>query len=194
MLAVSRADFLGGEAARHAAKRGRESDRFIKAHRLGIEFVDGEFDRIEALPQRPAFRLLDEHRSYALPPRVLSHGEIVDLDEALRGQDVFRPTVGDEQVSPIKAYRELELEDLDQDLILAKLGEYCDKVLRPRVDRARMWGLLGELGLVLTDAHGELRPTPEAVLLFGRDVQSLYPQACVEFTQGGKKRKLIKGN
>jgi hypothetical protein len=119
---------------------------------------------------------------------------LVDLDYALRGQDVFRPAVRGEQVSPIKATRDLKLEDLDQDLILAKLGEYCDKVLRPRVDRERMWGLLGELGLVVTEANGELTPTPEAVLLFGKDVQTLYPQACVEFTQGGKKRRLIKGN
>jgi hypothetical protein len=119
---------------------------------------------------------------------------LVDLDDALRDQDVFRPTVRAEKISLIKTSRELVLEDLDQDLILAKLGDYCDKVLRPRVDRARMWALLGELGLVLTDVSGEIRPTPEAVLLFGKDVQSLYPQACVEFTQGGKKRKLIKGN
>lgn len=119
---------------------------------------------------------------------------LIDLDDALRDQDVFRPTVPAEPSSPIKTSRDLALEDLDQDLILAKLGEYCDKVLRPRVDRARMWGLLGELGLVITDANGELKPTPEAVLLFGKDVQTLFPQACVEFTQGGKKRKLIKGN
>lgn len=119
---------------------------------------------------------------------------LLDLDEALRDQDVYRPSVRAEQTSPIKSSRELVLDDLDHDLILAKLGGYCDKVMRPRVDRSRMWGLLGELGLVVTDASGELNPTPEAVILFGKDVQSLFPQACVEFTQGGKKRKLIKGN
>jgi len=119
---------------------------------------------------------------------------LVDLDEALREQDVYRPTARAEQSSSINTGRDLVLEDLDHDLILAKLGEYCDKVLRPRVDRSRMWGLLGELGLVHTDASGAIRPTPEAILLFGKDVQALFPQACVELTYGGKKRKLIKGN
>lgn len=116
---------------------------------------------------------------------------LIDLDDALRDQDVYRPSAISEQSSPIKTNRDLVLEDLDHDLILAKLGEYCDKVVRPRVDRTRMWGLLGELGLVVTDANGEIRPTPEAIILFGRDVQSLFPQACVEFTQGGKKRRVI---
>lgn len=119
---------------------------------------------------------------------------LIDLDDALRDQDIFRPVAPAAKSNPIKTSRELLLDDLDHDLILAKLGEYCDKVLRPRVDRARMWGLLGELGLIETGSNGETKPTPEAVLLFGKDVQSLYPQACVEFTQGGKKRKLINGN
>jgi hypothetical protein len=119
---------------------------------------------------------------------------LTDIDHALRDQDVLRPALREAAASAITTSRPLIIEDLDVELILAKLAEYCDKVLRPRVDRSRMWDLLGEMGLVGADVDGELRPTPEAVLLFGKDVQSLFPQACVELTHGGKKRRLVNGN
>lgn len=119
---------------------------------------------------------------------------IVDLDESLREEDLFHAANTTDHANPLVGSRTLALEDLDQDLIVAKLAEYCDKVHRPRVDRSRMWGLLGEMGLVEINKDGVLVPTSEGMLIFGKDVQSVFPQACVELTFGGKKRRLIRGN
>lgn len=119
---------------------------------------------------------------------------LVDLDEALGEQDVYHPVKAEPSPSPLTANRPLNLNDLDQDLIVAKLAEYCETVARPRVDRTRMWGLLGEIGLVTAGEANELVPTAEGLLLFGKDVQSVFPQACVDLTYAGKKRRLIRGN
>jgi len=119
---------------------------------------------------------------------------IVDLDMALAHQAIYSAPREAPSANSPKTIRPLQLDDLDHDLIVAKLAEYCDRVGRPRVDRARMWGLLGEIGLVEANDAGGLSPTAEGLLVFGNDVQSIFPQACVDLTFGGKRRQLIRGN
>lgn len=130
-----------------------------------------------------------------IPLKVDGFDELIaDLDEVLAAQDVYRPPKTADAGGSFDLPGNASLTDLDDDLILSKLAEYCERVGRPPVDRDRMWGLLGELELVETDAHGVLVPTAEGVLLFGKDVQRAVPQACVDLTFAGKKRQLIKGN
>lgn len=119
---------------------------------------------------------------------------LTDLNDALASQDIYAAIRPQRPASRLALPSSISIEDLDQELILAKLVEYCATVGRPKVDRTRMWGLLGEMGLVFEDPEGRVSPTTEGFLLFGKDVHAVFPQACVDLTFSGKKRQLIKGN
>src|SRR6266516_4884150 len=56
--------------------------------------------------------------------------------------------------------------DLDQDLVLATLTDYCKRLKLPLVDQHTYLSLMREQGLLL-GSNGELVPTKGCYLLFG---------------------------
>lgn len=85
------------------------------------------------------------------------------------------------------------LADLDHDLMVATLKEYCEKLGRPQVTRDTLPGLLREQAL-LVQRGGREAPTAGCVLLFGREPQRWFPHAVISTSIGGKKRRVFEGN
>jgi hypothetical protein len=83
--------------------------------------------------------------------------------------------------------------DLDDDLMIAVLKEYCQKLGRPEVTRDTLIGLLREQGLMVKAKKGEV-PTAGCILLFGRDPARWFPHAVVSTSIDGKKRRVFDGN
>jgi hypothetical protein len=85
------------------------------------------------------------------------------------------------------------IDDLDGDLMLSVMRDYCTKLKRAPVTRETLWALLREQGLLVTSAGREY-PTRGCVLLFGRETGKYFPHAVVSATIGGKKRRVFEGN
>lgn len=85
------------------------------------------------------------------------------------------------------------LDDLDGDLMLSVMRDYCAKLGRAPVTRETLAALLREQGLIVTSG-GRERPTRGCVLLFGREPKKYFPHAVVSATIGGKKRRVFEGN
>lgn len=88
---------------------------------------------------------------------------------------------------------EATIADLDHDLMIATLKEYCEKLGRPPVTRDTLPGLLREQGL-LVQGNGREAPTAGCVLLFGREAQRWFPHAVISTSIDGKKRRVFEGN
>jgi SIR2-like domain len=85
------------------------------------------------------------------------------------------------------------VQDLDLDLALVILKEYCQTLHRASVTSETLPALLRELGLLITEKGTEV-PTKGCVLLFGRHPQTFFPQAVVSVSIAGKKRVVFDGN
>jgi hypothetical protein len=85
------------------------------------------------------------------------------------------------------------LDDLDLDLALSVLREYCVKLGRAPLTRETLIPLMREQGLVVPEPGGDT-VTAGAILLFGKCPQKLFPQAVVCVTEAGKKREIYDGN
>lgn len=83
--------------------------------------------------------------------------------------------------------------DLDHDLILSTLIDYTTRLGRPSVSRENYTTLLFEQGL-LVEVDGRIHPTVACYLLFGKNVPSRLPHACVAVTANDKQRRLFDGN
>ena len=85
------------------------------------------------------------------------------------------------------------LDDLQMDLALPVLRQYCEKLGRAPVTRETLPALMREQGLlVLRD--GTDKVTAGALLLFGKFPQEFFPHAVVSVTEAGKKREIYDGN
>jgi len=131
--------------------------------------------------------------------------EVAGFDELM--EDLARE-LGDEDLypaahSPEPANRPLAfddrpvlgatMEELDPDLMLAVMREYCAKLGRAPVTSETLPALLREQGLVI-QADGQEVPTAGCLLLFGTNPQARYPHAVVSATIAGKKRVVVAGN
>ncbi len=85
------------------------------------------------------------------------------------------------------------LEDLDLDLALSVLREYCLKLGRAPLTRELLLALMREQRLIIPDA-GVDRVTAGALLLFGKRTQEFFPHAVISVTEAGKKREIYEGN
>lgn len=85
------------------------------------------------------------------------------------------------------------LDDLDDDLMLSVMRDYCAKLGRSPVTRETLVALLREQALVVSKGGHEC-PTKGCVLLFGREPGRYFPHAVVSATIGGKKRRVFEGN
>jgi hypothetical protein len=85
------------------------------------------------------------------------------------------------------------LADLDIDLALSIMREYCQKLGRAAVTRETLLPLMREQGLVVSDG-GNDSITAGALLLFGNRTQHFFPHAVISVTEAGKKREVHDGN
>ena len=83
--------------------------------------------------------------------------------------------------------------DLDQELMLSSLGEYCRTVGRAPVTLDTLPALLRELGLVRDGTAGDT-PTIGCCLLFASDLPDDFRHAAVAITRSGKGRTIVTGN
>jgi len=83
--------------------------------------------------------------------------------------------------------------DIDGDLALATLRQYCAKLERGAVDSQQLKPLMRELGLLIA-ASGEEKPSVACVLLFGRHPERFFPHSVIGATIDSKKRKVFVGN
>lgn len=88
---------------------------------------------------------------------------------------------------------QVSLDDLDMDLALSVLRQYCEKLGRAPVTRESLLGLMREQGLIIHNEKGDA-VTAGALLLFGKQPQQFFPHAVVSVTEAGKKREIYDGN
>lgn len=86
------------------------------------------------------------------------------------------------------------LQDLDHDLILSTLSQYCRRLKLPEITRDNYLIFLERQGFLHRGDEHELIPSTGCFLLFGVDVQKRLPYACVAFTQNDKNRVFVNGN
>ena len=124
---------------------------------------------------------------------------LADLSKEIAGHDRYALTGNggrtshdaqafDERVTP-----NATLEDLDLDLALSILREYCQKLGRAPLTREMLLSLMREQSLIVTDS-GTDKVTTGALLLFGKRTQDFFPHAVVSLTEAGKKREIYDGN
>ncbi|MBZ5490323.1 MAG: SIR2 family protein [Acidobacteriia bacterium] len=122
-----------------------------------------------------------------------------ELSKELAGQDRYAvPENAVRASESIHAFDEsviqsASLDDVDLDLTLSVLREYCTRLGRAPLTRETLIPLMREQGLVVPDENGD-RVTAGALLLFGRRTQEFFPHAVVSLTEAGKKREIYDGN
>ncbi len=126
---------------------------------------------------------------------------IGSLDRELEGEAWF--SGADDSIPILKKRREeqpfdrqlmkgVTLDDLDQDLVLATLTDYCKRLKLPVVSQHNYLSLMKEQGLIV-ETNGVSVPTKGCYLLFGRDVSEHFPFARVAFTRGNRARVVFEG-
>jgi hypothetical protein len=122
---------------------------------------------------------------------------LTDLSKELAGQDRYAPVIS--SVAPgAQAFDErpmdsASLDDIDLDLALSILREYCEKLGRAPLSRETLIPLMREQGLIIPDSERD-KVTSGALLLFGKRPQDFFPHAVVSLTEAGKKREIYDGN
>jgi hypothetical protein len=130
---------------------------------------------------------------------IRSFDELMDsLSSTLAGEDTYvhqvRSVVTLEAIGfDDSPFPRATAQDLDLDLALVVLQEYCRTLRRAPVVPETLAALLRELGLFTNHNNIEV-PTVGCVLLFGRRPQDFFPQAVVSVSISGKKRIVFEGN
>jgi hypothetical protein len=121
-----------------------------------------------------------------------------DLARELVNEDLYPKARAAERGAGAVAFDDREvagatLDDLDHDLMLTVMRDYCSKLGRAPVTRDTLAGLLREQGLVVKVDDHEV-PTAGCILLFGKNPQHYFPHAVISATIAGKKRTVFDGN
>lgn len=136
--------------------------------------------------------------NFALLPISQFDDLMTDLNRELRNEDRYL------SASPVVAgHREVPFDDqpmadatvaeLDWDLALVMMRQYCEKLSRPAVTRETLPSLLREQELLVA-VEGRDVPTVGCILLFGLQPQKRFPHATIAATICGKKRTVFDGN
>jgi hypothetical protein len=135
------------------------------------------------------FRLLDIDDFDALMNDLAIELASEDAYATARGgaPNVQSPTYDD------TALEDASVDDLDHDLMLAVMREYCANLGRAPVTHDTLPALLREQGLLVHRSDSDF-PTIGCLLLFGKEPQSRFPHAVVSGTLAGKKRVVFSGN
>ncbi len=122
-----------------------------------------------------------------------------DLSQELAGQDRYTGTAaaisvaGDSQAFDERVIASASLNDLDFDLALPVLRQYCEKLGRATVTRETLVALMREQGLLVH--QGEIdKVTAGAILLFGKCPQDFFRHAVISVTEAGRKREIYEGS
>jgi len=123
---------------------------------------------------------------------------LADLSKELAGEDRYVVPTMSKPIQSGQAFDERVIEsasidDLDMDLALSILREYCETLGRAPLKRETLLPLMREQGLIVQDSKGDM-VTAGAILLFGKRPQEFFPHAVVSFTEAGKKREIYDGN
>lgn len=124
---------------------------------------------------------------------------MTELALELKGEDLYASASSSSgQLSAPQAFDEqpmigCRVEDLDTDLMLARLGDYCRTLGRAPVTSGTLLPLLRELGL-LRALDGVEVPTRGCCLLFAREMPCELQHSAVALTRGGKGREIVGGN
>lgn len=123
-----------------------------------------------------------------------------DLSKELAGEDCYAhgaevapPVAVADRVFDERIVEKVTLDDLDLDLALSVLRQYCEKLGRAPVSHETLPALMREQGLVV-HANDTDNVTAGAVLLFGKNPQEIFPHAVLSVTEAGKKREIYDGN
>lgn len=124
---------------------------------------------------------------------------LADLSKSVEGYDRYPSNAiaatefMDRKCFDEKIVEDASLDDLDMDLALSIIREYCQKLGRAPLTRDTLLPLMREQGLV-EYRSGVDKVTAGAILLFGKQTQNFFPQAVVSVTEEGKKREIYEGN
>jgi hypothetical protein len=118
-------------------------------------------------------------------------GELSGQDRYLTASPLASPHIA--QAFDERIVQSASLDDIDIDLTLLVLRQYCEKLRRAPVTRETLTALMREQGLLVKDGAAD-RVTVGALLLFGKNPQELFPHAVVSVTEAGKKREIYDGN
>lgn len=124
---------------------------------------------------------------------------LLDLSKELAGQDRYAETgatttdIQDDLAFDEHVIEKASLDDLDLDLALSILREYCEKLGRAPLTRDTLPSLMREQCLIVPHS-GRDAVTAGALLLFGKHTESFFPHAAVVVTEAGKKREICEGN
>ncbi|MEI9421213.1 hypothetical protein O7A70_08545 [Mesorhizobium sp. Cs1299R1N1] len=118
-----------------------------------------------------------------------------DLNRDLAGVQRFAPANTPEAVRQFddEPVAGATWADIDADLALSTLRQYCSRLERGIIDSTKLKPLMRELGLLAGDSGVE-RPSVACVLLFGREPGRFFSYGVVSATIARKKRRLFAGN
>jgi hypothetical protein len=118
-----------------------------------------------------------------------------DLNRELAGVQRFAP-LSVEVVAPQfddHPVMDATWADVNADLALTTLRQYCAKLERGAIDSHQLKPLMRELGL-LVPIGGDEKPSAACLLLFGRDPGRFFTHSVITATIAGKKRRNFAGS
>jgi hypothetical protein len=120
---------------------------------------------------------------------------LTDLNRDLAGVQRFAPLPSDKESKQFddQPVADATWADIDGDLALTTLRQYCQKLERGTIDSQQLRALMRELGL-LVSSSGEERPSVACILLFGRDPGRFFSHSVIGATIDGKRKQVFKGN
>jgi hypothetical protein len=120
---------------------------------------------------------------------------LTDLNQDLAGVQRFAPLPSDQDRKQFDDQPVVEATwgDIDADLALTTLRQYCVKLERGVIDSLQLKPLMRELGLLVPHS-GEEKPSVACVLLFGRTPARFFSHSMIGATIDGKKRRVFNGN
>jgi hypothetical protein len=119
---------------------------------------------------------------------------LVDVDRGLAGVQRFAaPTDTATRQFDDAPVMDATWGDINADLALTTMREYCSKLGRGAIDSTQLKPLLRELGLLVRVGDDE-KPSVACVLLFGREPNHFFSHSVISATVAGKKRRNFAGN
>lgn len=119
-----------------------------------------------------------------------------DLNKELAGIQRFvtAPAIASEARFDDQACTGAIWADIDADLALTTLKQYCEKLERGDISSDQLKPLMREMGLILDGEAGTEVPSNACVLLFERNPARFFPHAIISATISGKRRVVLEGN
>ena len=120
---------------------------------------------------------------------------LTNLNRELAGVQRFAPLPNDQDRKQFddQPVAEASWGDIDADLALTTLRQYCLKLERGTINSQQLKPLMRELGLLVPHS-GEEKPSVACVLLFGRAPARFFSHSMIAATIDGKKRRVFNGN